>query len=488
MTLPADIYSTADVRLIDRRAIEGGTSGYALMERAACAALAAARARFPDSLRWQVVCGGGNNAGDGYALARLAAGEGIAVAVLAVVEPARLTGDAATAYRDFSAVGEARPFAGVLDPEATLLVDALLGSGVARNLEGPFAEAVDALNAHPAAVLALDLPSGIDGDTGAVLGHAVRADMTVTFVGLKRGLFLGRGPEHAGELRYDGLGIPAACFEGIRPALRRLDAGDPARRLPSRRRDAHKGDFGHVLVVGGGPGMAGAARLAGEAALRAGAGRVSVAAAPESAGAIVGGCPELMCHAIREPAELGALLEQATCVAVGPGLGTAAWSRALFAAVLDAELPLVADADALNLLACAPRRRDDWILTPHPGEAARLLGCTPAAVQADRLAALAALGRRYGGTVVLKGAGTLVSAAGQPARICPYGNPGMASAGMGDVLTGVVAALRAPGLARDNAAALGVTVHALAGDRAAGAAPRGLLARDLIANLRVCVN
>ncbi len=490
MQLPAEIYATDAVRRIDRRAIDqAGIDGYTLMNRAAGAALDAAHAAFPRARRWQVVCGGGNNGGDGYVLARLAAAAGIDADVAALVPPDRLRGDAATAHRDFVAAGgTVRAWGGALDIDAALIVDAILGSGLQRDVEGAFAGAVAAINAHPGPVLALDVPSGISADTGAVLGTAVRADLTVTFVGLKRGLFLGRGPDFTGRLVYAGLDIPAACRAAEEPALRRIDDGALGSLLPPRPRTAHKGDFGHLLIVGGGPGMAGAARLAAEAALRCGAGKVSVAAAPASCAVVVGGCPEAMCHGIERSEDLAPLIDGATVLAVGPGLGTGAWSQALFEAALAAKRPLVVDADGLNLLAARPVRRDDWILTPHPGEAGRLLGRSAAAVQADRVAAVNELRSRYGGVAVLKGAGSLVSSHDGPDRICTAGNPGMAAPGMGDVLTGVIGALLAQGLTAEQAATAGVELHARAGDAAAGAAPRGLLASDLMPALRARVN
>jgi len=490
MNLPVEIYSVESVRNIDRAAIgEYGIGGYTLMTRAGQAALQAAMDTFPEARRWQVVCGSGNNGGDGYVVARLAAEHGIAVSVLALAPPESLQGDAAKAYMDFAAMGGAvAEFDGVLDEEADLLVDGLLGSGLERNVEGRYAQAVQAMNAHRAPVLALDIPSGLNGDDGAVMGKAVEADLTVTFVGLKSGLFVDGGPEHAGKLVFADLEIPAACREGQPVSMRRLDDGLLRQALPRRSRTAHKGDFGHVLVVGGGPGMPGAARLCGEAALRAGAGLVSVATHASHAGMVAAGRPELMCHAIESRDGLRPLLERATVVALGPGLGQSDWSRDLFEAVLACDRPLVVDADALNLLAASELRHADWILTPHPGEAARLLGSMTADVQADRRRALADLQDRYGGTIILKGSGTLVSAKSGPPRLCSAGNPGMAAGGMGDVLTGVVAALRAQGLDAGIAAAAGALVHAIAGDRAAARGERGMLAGDLMAEIRACVN
>jgi len=490
MILPGEIYSVASVRNIDRAAIEDlKIGGYTLMTRAGQAALEAARAKYPDAIRWQVVCGSGNNGGDGYVVARLAAEQGIAVSVLAATSPDKLTGDAATAYMDFAAQGGvAAEYDGALDAEADLLIDGLLGSGLERPVEGKFAEIVEAINTHPAAVLALDMPSGLHGDTGAVLGAAVRADVTVTFVGLKSGLFLDSGPECSGTIVFAGLEIPAKCRAGELAIMRRIGDHLVRKALPRRKRSAHKGKFGHVLIVGGGPGMPGAVRLCGEAALRTGAGLVSIATHPDHARLIPAGRPELMCHAVAGADDLLPLIDKATVIAVGPGLGVDEWARGLLAAVLGSPLPVIADADALNLLAECDDRHDDLIMTPHPGEAARLLDSSASEVQADRRSALARLAERYSAIVVLKGSGTLVSSAKGTPWLCSAGNPGMASAGMGDALTGIIAALRAQKLSSELAAVAGVQVHALAGDAAAVAGERGMLASDLIAEIRHWVN
>ena len=489
-TLPVDIYSVAAVREIDRTAIEDhGIPGYTLMTRAGAAAVSEARSMFPDARRWHVVCGAGNNAGDGYVVARLAAQKGIVVSVVALVDPGSLKGDAASAYRDFAAEGGVvSAWAGQLDAEADLIVDALLGSGLERDVEGEFALAVAAVNSHQAGVVALDIPTGIHGDNGNVMGFAVRADLTVTFVGLKAGLYLGDGPEYCGAIAFTDLGVPPQCRQALDAAFRRVDDDHMQRTLAPRRRTAHKGDFGHVLVVGGGPGMPGAVRLCGEAALRAGAGLVSLATHPEHASMIVASRPELMSHGIESAEQLEPLLERADVVAFGPGLGRGDWAKALYDRLASDGHPAVWDADALNWLADAPQAVDGRIITPHPGEAARLLGKDTAAVQADRSGSLKELRERFGGVAVLKGSGTLVSSSSGPAWLCTAGNPGMAAPGMGDVLTGVIAALRAQGLSAEDAAAVGVTAHARAGDRAARAGERGVLASELLAELRRVIN
>jgi NAD(P)H-hydrate epimerase len=320
------------------------------------------------------------------------------------------------------------------------------------------------------------------------MGIAVQADATITFVGLKSGLFLGDGPQQAGDLHFAGLNIPSGCRAVVAVDLRRITRAAVRRALPARPRAAHKGTFGHVVVVGGGPGMPGAVRLAGEAALRAGAGRVSIATHPSHVASIAAGRPELMCHGIESPSDLERLTADASVIALGPGLGQSDWAVALFEALIEHALPLVLDADALNLLAARAQKRANWILTPHPGEAARLLGIDSATIQADRRGSLQQLESRYGGNIVLKGAGTLVSAGNAPAWLCTEGNPGMAAPGMGDVLTGIVAALWAQGLGQEEAAAIGVEIHARAGDAAAATGERGLLAGDLMQALRAWVN
>lgn len=490
MTLPADIYSVASVRQIDQHAInDAGISGYALMTRAAQAALEIAQSQFPDTKRWQVICGAGNNAGDGYVLARLAAGHGIAVSVMTAADPEALTGDAQSAYMDFAAEGGVlAAFEGELDADADLIVDALLGSGIDRPVEGVFADVVQAINGHRAAVLSLDIPSGLNGDSGATMGELVQAAATITFVGLKSGLFLDSGVDAVGQLFYAGLDIPPESVASQNSDMRRIDESIVQTQLKPRKRNAHKGEFGHVLIVGGGPGMPGAVQLCGEAALRCGSGLVSVATHPSHNNSLSAGRPELMCHGIDSGEDLDTLLEKATVVAVGPGLGTWEWSATLFDKVLQSGKPLVVDADGLNLLARNPAQNNDWIITPHPGEAAGLLGSRPQEIQRDRRGALQNLYDSFGGTVVLKGHGTLISAEQGACWLCSAGNPGMASPGMGDVLTGIIASLLGQGHAREMAAVLGVQIHANAGDSAARNGQRGLLASDLILELRNWVN
>ncbi|MGH8458750.1 MAG: NAD(P)H-hydrate dehydratase, partial [Nevskiales bacterium] len=399
----------------------------------------------------------------------------------------------AQALRELLSAGlRARPFEVDAFADAEVIVDALLGIGLTRPAEGAFRQIIDAINhAHAGGVrvLAVDIPSGLDADRGIVLGAAVKADVTVCFIGLKLGLLTGVGSHHCGRLVFAGLDIPTAAYTGLTPAALRITDSQRRAALPPRRRDAHKGSHGHVVLIGGDAGMAGAIRLAGEACLRGGAGLVSIATRAAHAALITQARPELMCQGIEQLSDLDPLLARASVIAIGPGLGQSDWGHVIWDKIKSSSLPMVADADALNLLAQKPFHRDDWVLTPHPGEAARLLGCGSAKIQADRPAAVAALAERYGGVVVLKGAGTLVQVAGEGLHVCDAGNPGMATGGMGDLLCGVIAALRAQGLDAATAARTGVHIHARAGDTAAAqAGERGLLPSDLLSHIRALAN
>ncbi|MBP6735766.1 MAG: NAD(P)H-hydrate dehydratase, partial [Chromatiaceae bacterium] len=460
-----------------------------LMARAGEAAYQLLRARWPEARRITLLCGAGNNGGDGYVLARLARVAGLDVTLCQLGDVSWLGTDAKGMLEAWLGMGGKLEAFQELPRRSDVIVDALLGIGLERPVEDEWARAVQAVNAQRAPVLAIDIPTGLHADTGRVLGTAIRAAATLSFIGLKQGLFTGAGPACCGDIYFDGLAVPAVIYAREILSARRLDWAKVSDRVEPRRRDAHKGDFGHVLVVGGAPGFSGAARLAGEGALRAGAGLVSVATHPAHAAHLNIGRPELMVRGMVDPREMSPLLERASAVAIGPGLGREPWGIGLIERVLAAGKPLVMDADALNWLAEARVRRDDWVLTPHPGEAARLLGCSPAEVQADRFSALRHLQDLYGGTIVLKGAGTLVLG---PSRrlpgVCSQGNPGMASGGSGDVLTGMLAALLGRGLDPEDAAAAAVCLHAAAGDRAAAEGEQGLLATDLIAAIRPTLN
>lgn len=481
--LPIALYSAAQVRDLDARLIAAGTPGIELMQRAANAAWRALRRRWPDTAQLTVLAGSGNNAGDGYLLATLAVRAGWAVRVWAVGDPQRLKGDAALAYAEALRAGAVveRWRAGAA--LSGVLVDALLGTGLSGQVREPYAAAIAAMNASDRPILAVDIPSGLCADSGLALGSVVRAQLTVTFIGLKFGLFSGVGPDVVGELVFDDLQANPAVTEHA-PWLAQRLAGPTLPRLAPRRPSDHKGCFGHVLVIGGGRGTGGAGLLAAEMALRGGAGLVSLATRPENTVAVLARRPEIMAAGVSSANQVLPLLDSASHLVVGPGLGQGAWARSLLSVAAAVDRPQVWDADALNLLAANQvRLPPDTVLTPHPGEAARLLGVDTRQVQDDRRKAVLALAQRYEAVVVLKGAGSLVASPDGRLMLCDAGHPAMASAGLGDVLAGLLGALRAQGLNAFDAACLGVWLHARAGERL-GVAGRGMLASDLMTVIR----
>ncbi|MFC5435451.1 NAD(P)H-hydrate dehydratase [Rhodanobacter umsongensis] len=481
-----DLHTVERLRQLERAALAvPGMTGQELMRRAANAALNSLRRHWPEVRNIVIHCGPGNNGGDGFLLGVLAREAGLQVELTALTGASQ--GDAAVARQAWVAGGGCVQVVDDDDtlPTAELHVDALYGIGLHRAPEGKAARLIEQINGSGQPVVALDVPSGLDADTGHCAGAAIRADVTVTFIAGKRGLHTGRAADHVGVLELATLGVPDSVYADVAPDARLLRAEI----LPRRPRYANKGDNGHVLVIGGEHGMAGAARLAGEAALRGGAGLVSVATRAEHVFALNATRPELMVRGVDGPQALAPMLERASVLAVGPGLGQAEWGRALWLAALDANKPLVLDADGLNLLARQPRRFSvPAILTPHPGEAARLLGVSTSEVERDRFAAVRELSRRFGAVAILKGSGSLIADPDGRLDVCPWGNPGMASGGMGDLLTGIVAALLAQGCSAWQAGCLGVGLHARAGDRAAQHGERGLLASDLLAPLRALGN
>lgn len=491
------LYTAAQVRRLDACAIQGhGIPGIELMERAGARVFEVARAACPGARRWLVLCGGGNNGGDGYVVARLAHAAGLDVTVCALKDPAGLAGDALTAAERWRAAGgavQAWPQADFRSCE--LLLDALLGTGLDREPAGAYAEAIDAINASGVPVIAVDIPSGLHADTGVALGRAVCAGHTVTFIGNKRGLFTADGPDHVGQVHFDTLETPDSVRDSEPDSGILIRENVIREVLSPRRRNSHKGSYGWLLGVGSDLGMSGAIRLCGEAALRSGAGKVTLVTRPEHAGLVNIACPELMVRGWDGDAVLAEWIGAADALVAGTGLGRSEWSIAAFAGCMGAGVPTVLDADALNLLAerFAPGGqgfpRGRWILTPHPGEAGCLLGCSAAEVQRDRVAAAQALAAQYSAVVVLKGCGTVVADPAGRYAICPLGNPGMATAGTGDVLAGVIGGLLAQGLGVWDAACAGVVAHAAAGDLAAtGQGERGLLASDITRRLPAVLN
>ncbi len=483
------LYTANEVYALDAAAIAGGIPSIQLMKRAGRAAFELLIERYPAPELISVYCGAGKNGGDGYVLAALAAQRKLPVQVIQLAAAEKLAGEALQAH-DF-AVQEGVsivPFAQATAPANGVIVDALLGIGLRAAPSGEFAAAIEQINSTRLPVLALDIPSGLNADTGSVAGAVVQAQITIPYIALKRGLLTGRGPAVCGELVLANLDIPAATYNEVTPSVERLSLGHLLPLLAPRAADAHKGDFGHVMVIGGDTGYGGAALMAAEAAARTGAGKVSVATRPEHVSAILARRPEIMACGVVSGQELEPLLARPTLLVVGPGLGRTPWSEQMLQQAIKSGLPLVLDADALNILAegrvvpvAGHQQHSPWLLTPHPAEAARLLGITTAEVQADRFAAVRAISARYNASVILKGAGSLVASSDGLIGLVTDGNPGMATGGMGDVLSGILGGLLAQGLSTHDAARLGAVVHACAADLAAeDQGQRGLLATDLI--------
>ncbi len=485
------LYKAAMVRELERRTMAAGIESFALMQRAASSAWHSFRSRWPQAKSVTVICGSGNNGGDGHVLAALAMQSGLKVQRISTRALESLEHDVGRAAELASAagVGCERYRAGIRF-EGEVIVDALLGTGLSREVEGEALSVINDINRAEQPVLALDVPSGIAADTGAAQGAAVQAHCTVTFIGDKIGLHTGDAPAYTGEIDFRPLGVKAQAFFDIVPAAWRLEESWLAPAFAPRPRAGHKGRFGHVLVMGGAPGFGGAALLSSQTAARLGAGKVSLATAAEHVSASLTRCPEVMARGVSGGAAACELAEAADVIVIGPGMGEGAWGQAMLQSALHTDKPLVVDADALNLLAkrWPTLARDNWVLTPHPGEAARLLNCSVADVQSDRPEAARALQRARGGVVVLKGAGSLVVGPGGMV-VCPFGNPGMASGGMGDALSGMLGTLAAQFDDLELATRLGVMVHALAGDAAAKEhGERGLLASDLASYARILIN
>ena len=483
------VYRTEDIRRIETAAA-ARIEAPPLMERAGRAAAELARELAANGKPVVIFAGPGNNGGDAFVVARHLKQAWFDVKVIFTGDAAKLSTDAAAALAAWREAGgtlaDAPP-----GSACSLVVDGLFGIGLQRELTGRYADLVAWINGADAPVLALDVPSGIDSDTGRVLGCAVQATHTITFIATKPGLLTLDGIEHTGELHVSTLGLDPRAF--VPASGRVIGEHVLATALPPRRVNSHKGTYGSVGIVGGAPGMVGAALLAGRAALKLGAGRVYVGVTAADAPAADALQPELMMRRAEEV--LG--LDHLTALAVGPGLGQSETARTLLHGALSSSLPIVLDADALNLLAqddasrtAVSRRPAPTLLTPHPAEAARLLRQSTSVVQRDRIAAALELARSYRCGVVLKGAGSVCAWPDGRWAVNTSGNPGMAAAGMGDVLTGVLAALLAQGVDAEAALAAGVYLHGAAADDAVarGAGPVGLTASEVTDAARTVLN
>ncbi len=494
MSVYCCLHTIAQVRIAERAAYEKEKlTEQVLMQRAGEAALRVLLEHWPKAQSICIVCGSGCNAGDGYVLARLAKGRGLDVTILHFSPLNELTGLVyQMAYQCQKDGITCQPFTNALLEQADLIIDAILGIGLHGEIGGDYLKAMIAINHIATPVLSIDVPSGLDADTGQALGISIYADKTVTFMLLKQGLFTALGPVCCGEVILDTLGLTEQFYRNLNLKSVAICLGDSLihKHLPARPRNVHKGYCGHVLLIGGNYGMGGAICMAAAAAARVGAGLVSVATRPEHINIVMGVRPELMCHGVEKAGDIDQLLEKASIVAIGPGLGEDTWAQNLLDYVLKLKKVMVIDADALNLLAKQEQLHyKHWLLTPHPGEAARMLDCSVSEIQIDRFHSVSTIQKRYGGVCVLKGAGTLVKGFSDSLYLCTGGNPGMASGGMGDILTGTLAGLVAQGLTLLQAAKVGVLLHSKAADLAAlEGGERGLLATDLLPYLRRIVN
>ena len=439
-----------------------------------------------------VFCGSGNNAGDGYIVAALAAAKAIPVQVVELAE--KLSGDAASAKQFAAEAGVCFvPFDENLSIEEGIIVDSLLGTGFNGELRQPYGEAIQLMNDAGLPLVAADIPSGLNADTGHIAEVAVQADITVTFIGAKQGLFTGQGPAVCGEIVLDSLDVPTDIYAEVPATAELLNLGDLLDYLPPLSIDGHKSQRGHAMIVGGERGYGGAAIMAAEACLKTGAGMTSLATRPEHVSPMLVRQPEVMASPVVSGQELEPLLERPEVLVVGPGLGRSSWSEQLLQKAVAAGIPMVLDADGLNILAegrvVANPDGSQWVLTPHVGEAARLLDTSVAEVQADRFAAVRQLQEKYGAVVLLKGPGTLIAGPDEIVKVCPYGNPAMATAGMGDILSGVIGSLIAQGCDLQTAAELGCCLHSSAADLAFEVqGQRGLVATDLVNHLTSLLN
>jgi NAD(P)H-hydrate epimerase len=492
--LQDNLFTAKSVQKIDQSAIaELNNNALKLMNRAGMAAFDELVEAFGKPSLITVFCGSGNNAGDGYILAARAAQKCIPVQLVELSDTAKMSSETLRArqYAQDNNVA-VTDFNASLIIDQGVIVDCLLGIGYKGELRKPFDQAIKLINAAELPVLSMDIPSGLNADTGAVMDNAVSADLTVTFVAAKQGLFTGKGPALCGEVIYHSLDIPEHIFEQFQPSAKLLDLFDLLELMPQLMGDEYKNQRGHCMVIGGDHGYGGAASIAAEASVRAGSGMTSVATQPQHIAPILARCPEIMACGVTSGQQLEPWLEKPSVLVVGPGLGRSSWSEQLLQKAVATRLPMVLDADALNILAegrVVKTTDHTWVLTPHVGEAARLLGISSADVEADRFAAVQQLQQKYNAVVLLKGPGTLIAGANQITKICPYGNPGMATAGMGDLLSGIIGSLIAQGLSLQNAAELGCCLHSAAADKLVDdEGCRGVAATDLLPYLHKLLN
>ncbi len=500
--LPDNLYSVDSVVQLEQIAInQSGIPAYELMKRAGEAVFNVLQTNYSQCKKVLVLCGAGNNAGDGYVVARLAKQAGFEVDVISLIDPSTLKNEALLAHQDWLNVAEnSKPDFSLLD-ETDIVIDALLGTGLDREVSAEWAQWITAVNNANKPVISVDIPSGLLADTGAIAGVAIQADITVSFIGLKQGMFTAQAKDVSGKVVFNDLAVPAEVYSQVECNTQLINSVDYSL-LTERKASSHKGKFGHVLIVGGNDGMPGAVILATTAALRAGAGLVTIIAASQNLQAIGAAVPEAMIRTCKTGAEnneaMRALfaepfINDVTHVAIGMGLAQDDWSLKILKHCLLLNKPMLIDADGLNVLAkhnfidTELVTSSPLVITPHPGEAARLLSknkaITTADIQSNRFAAVKKLHALFKNskscTVILKGSGTLIFN-GQTIKVCNLGNAAMSAPGMGDVLSGIVIALMAQNIEAADAAELAVCLHASAARQVSKGKTRGLLASDVV--------
>lgn len=490
-SLPCELYTGQQIKLGEQQAAKlAGVEMYHLMQQAGAAVFEVIKQCYPQAKHLLVFAGTGNNGGDGFVVARLAREQGMQATVCVYGDESKIVGDAERAKQEWLSIGGV-----ITDLEqlkwaeltADVVVDGLLGTGLSGEVREPLQILFNKINASGLPLVAIDTPSGLCTDSGRILGKALVAQHTVTFIGMKQGLVTGQARAVTGALHFAGLGIDSTFSQCNEPSSYLLEQDQLV--LPRRLATAHKGNHGRLLCLGGNQGYAGAIRLCASASARCGAGLIRVLCHPSSVTALQVACPEIMTLAWQQGvAQVEQAIEANDVIALGPGLGLDEWGQSLYQVLKESDKLKVVDADGLNLLAKQPEADPQRIITPHPGEAARLLHCTTKQIEQDRFQAIRDLHHLYGGVIVLKGAGTLIFD-GDYIHVCPAGNPGMATGGMGDVLTGIIAALLAQGLSLSEAAKLGVMLHSVAADQLAESEGEiGLLASDVITQARKVLN
>ncbi len=478
------LYQREQVYRLDQKTIQlDAQPAQLLMQKAASATWNAIQQRWPECQHLVILAGAGNNGGDAFALAILAKQQAKTISLFLIGDESRQSSES-TFYREawLAAGGDIQSWEGEC-PDCDVIVDGLLGIGLNKGLNEQWQSWITQINSKQAVRVSIDIPSGLNADTGIAMPCAIKADLTVSFIGRKIGCYLADGPDYCGELLCDGLGISSSALNSEIPLCTVMNIGNI--KLPTNRAcNSHKNQFGHILIIGGDRGMPGAVRLAAMAALRAGAGIVSVCVHPDNYSAIAAADPELM---VGVWDDLEPLLQRASVVVVGPGLGRSASAKKLLDQIADCNKPMVIDADALHGDFLDRLQAQNMVITPHPGEASRLLNCSVVEIQQNRVQAIQDLIQHWSAACILKGSGSLVSQQGiMPLSLCHNGHSGMATAGSGDVLSGLVGAYLGQGLTALEAARCATYVHALAADNyAAEYHSDSLIASDLVQRIAI---